>query len=99
MEYEYSTRRYRNWYAKLLRLYSKPYRERFGEGMEQTFNDLCRERKEAGKGLFAFVLWAFVETSAAISSERRTFIQKHYRHCVRDNVHNAAALVGEPDQR
>jgi hypothetical protein len=74
MANEYSTRQYRNWYAKLLRLYSKPYRERFGEGMEQIFNDLCRERKEAGKGLFAFALWAFVETSAAISSERRTFI-------------------------
>jgi hypothetical protein len=37
--------------------------------MEQTFNDLCRERKEAGKGLFAFALWAFVETSAGIIRE------------------------------
>ena len=52
MAYEYSTRRYRNWYAKLLRLYPKPFRERFGEGMEQTFNDLCQKRKEAGEGLF-----------------------------------------------
>src|SRR4029077_16900076 len=38
-----TTARYRNLYAKLLRLYPKPYRERFGEEMEQTFNDICRE--------------------------------------------------------
>ena len=44
----------------------KPFRERFGEGMEQTFNDLCQKRKEAGKGLFAFALWAFVKTSAGM---------------------------------
>jgi len=50
MANEHATARYRKIYAKLLRLYPKPYRERFGEGMEQTFNDLCRKRKEAGEG-------------------------------------------------
>jgi hypothetical protein len=69
MAYEHRAARYRNWYAKLLRFYPKPYRERFGEGMEQTFNDLYRERKEAGEGLFGFVLWVFVETSAGIIKE------------------------------
>jgi uncharacterized protein len=39
-------------YAKLLRLYSKRHYERFGEGMEQTFNDLCRERRDQKRGLF-----------------------------------------------
>jgi hypothetical protein len=63
---EHTIARYRRWYRKLLRFYSRPYRERFAEGMEQTFNDLCRERSSAGKGLFGFVLWAFVETSASI---------------------------------
>jgi hypothetical protein len=67
-------RRYRNWYARLLRLYPKAHRERFGEGMEQTFNDLCRERREAGEGLFGFVLWMFAETSAGIIRENLTFI-------------------------
>src|SRR4026209_2458574 len=52
-------RRCRNWYAKLLRLYPKPYRERFGEGMEQTFNDLCRERLKTERGLFSLALWMF----------------------------------------
>ena len=62
-------RRCRNWYAKLLRLYPKHYRERFGESMEQTFNDLCRERRDAGDGLSGFVIWMFIETSAAIIRE------------------------------
>ena len=61
-----TTARYRNLYARLLRLYPKPYRERFGEEMEQTFTDLCRERGKAGKGLFGLVLWVFAETSAGI---------------------------------
>ncbi len=38
-------RRYRTWYAMLLRLYPRPFRERFGEGMAQTFHDLCREQQ------------------------------------------------------
>jgi hypothetical protein len=62
--------RYRRWYRKLLRFYSRAYRERFAESMEQTFNDLCRERAKAGDGVFGFVLWTFVETSAAIVRER-----------------------------
>ena len=62
-------RRYRNWYARLLRLYPKPYRERFGEAMEQTFNDLCRERVKAEKGLLSLALWIFFETSAGIFRE------------------------------
>jgi hypothetical protein len=41
--------------------------------MEQTFNDLCRDRAEAGKGLLGFVLWVFVETSAGIIREYATF--------------------------
>jgi hypothetical protein len=63
---EHAIARYRHWYRKLLRCYSRPYRERFAESMEQTFNDVCRERSEAGSGLFGFVLWLFVETSAGI---------------------------------
>ena len=69
-----TTARYRNLYARLLRLYPKPYRERFGEEMEQTFNDLCRERREAGDGLFGFVLWVFAETSAGIIRQNITLV-------------------------
>jgi peptidoglycan/LPS O-acetylase OafA/YrhL len=62
-------RRYRTWYAMLLRLYPRPFHERFGEGMAQTFHDLCREHGDAGRGLFGFVLWIFCETLVGIVRE------------------------------
>lgn len=37
--------------------------------MEQTFNDLYRERYEAGGGLFGLVLWMFADTLAGIIKE------------------------------
>src|SRR3989304_6473156 len=42
--------------------------------MEQTFNDLLRERAEVERGLFGCALWMFVETSAGIFRENITFI-------------------------
>jgi len=42
--------------------------------MEQTFNDLCRERVKAERGLFSFALWMFFETFAGIMRENMTFI-------------------------
>lgn len=65
-------RRYRTWYAMLLRLYPRPFRERFGEGMTQTFHDLCREHRGAGRGLFGLALWIFFETSVGIVRENIT---------------------------
>jgi hypothetical protein len=41
--------------------------------MEQTFNDLCRERARAGEGLGRFVAWMFVETSVGIIREHMRF--------------------------
>ena len=65
-------RRHRTWYAMLLRLYSRPFRERFGEGMAQTFHDLCQERKGARRELFGFALWIFCETLVGIVKENTT---------------------------
>jgi hypothetical protein len=62
--------RYRCWYARLLRLYPKSHYERFGESMAQTFNDLCRDRRESGERLSGFVLWLFMDTSVQILKER-----------------------------
>ena len=76
MAIELRARRYRNWYSKLLRLYPKSYCERFGEGMEQTFNDLCHERVKAGSGLFSLALGVFVETLAAIIRENATVVMR-----------------------
>ncbi|HEX6129853.1 MAG TPA: hypothetical protein VF071_12605 [Candidatus Limnocylindria bacterium] len=64
--------RYRGWYARLLRLYPRPFRERFAEPMTQTFTDLCRERREASRGLHAFVLGTFAQTLAQIMRENMT---------------------------
>lgn len=75
--------RCRDIYARLLRLYPKPYRERFGEGMEQTFNDILRERSEAGRGSLGLVLWLFVETSAGILREDMTFIMTQSKNIIR----------------
>lgn len=66
--------RYRRWYARLLRLFPRPYHERFGEPMEQTFTDLCRERRDANRGLHGFALGTFAETSAGIMRENMTHI-------------------------
>jgi len=77
MAHKQSIRRLRTWYATLLRLYPKPYRERFAEPMEQTFNDLLRERADEEKGLLGFALWIFIETSAGILRETLMTIPKH----------------------
>ncbi len=61
--------RYRRWYGRLLRLYPRPFRDRFAEPMAQTFADLCRERTDANQGLIGFALGTFVETSAGIFRE------------------------------
>ncbi len=42
--------------------------------MEQTFNDLLRDRAEEETGLFGCALWMFVETSTVIIRENMTFI-------------------------
>jgi hypothetical protein len=64
--------RYRRWYARLLRLYPRPFRHRFAEPMAQTFTDLIRERREANGGLHAFALGTFAETTAGILRENMT---------------------------
>jgi hypothetical protein len=61
--------RYRRWYVRLLRLYPKPFRNRFAEPMAQTFADLCRERTDANRGLHAFAVATFAETLAGIIRE------------------------------
>lgn len=77
MASESSPQRSRAWYARLLRLYPTQFRERFGEGMEQTFADSCRQRRTAGMGLFAFVIWVFAETFTAIIKEHVTRLRRN----------------------
>ena len=62
-------RSYQACYATLLRLYPRPFRDRFGEGMAQTFHDLCQEHRDAGRRLFGFALGIFCETLEGIVME------------------------------
>lgn len=72
MPNEAAGRRYRALYAMLLRLYPRPFHDRFGEGMAQTFHDLCRERRDAHRGLFGLAVWIFFETSVGVIRENTT---------------------------
>jgi len=65
-------RHFRNLYAMLLRLYPRAFRDKFAAGMTQTFQDLCRERGESGRGLLGLALWIFFETLAGIARENIT---------------------------
>ena len=64
------------WYAMLLRFYPRPFRERFGETMAQTFHDLCRESRDARRGLHWLALWIFFETSVGIVRESTTHMSQ-----------------------
>lgn len=88
-----SIRRYRHWYARLLRFYPKSHYERFGEGMEQTFTDLLRDRRDAKRGLFALALWMFVETSAGIVRENMAYTVMQNRNIVRIALATAFLLL------
>jgi amino acid permease len=61
-------------YRKLLTLYPRTFKEQLGESMEQTFNDLCTEKRRTKKELFDFVLWTFIETAIGIFREHLLLI-------------------------
>jgi hypothetical protein len=83
MDSELAIERYCRWYRKLLRCYPKAHRQRFGESMEQTFNDLCRERASARPRLLGFVLWLLIETAAGILRENGRYFVIRSREFVR----------------
>jgi hypothetical protein len=93
MAYEPTIARYGHWYKKLLRFYSGPHRERFVESMEQTFNDLCRGRAEAGERLFVFVLWVFVETFVGIIRDNARVVIMQNKNIIRIALSTAAILL------
>jgi hypothetical protein len=55
-------------YKRLLSYYPRAFKEQFGESMEQTFQDLYKERQAKG-GQTGFVLWMFVDTAVGIIRE------------------------------
>lgn len=83
MATDVAVRRYATWYVMLLRLYPRAFRERFGEGMAQTFRDLCREHGDTRRGLLAVALWIFSETLAGIVRENITDMNQMARTMLR----------------
>jgi hypothetical protein len=88
-----SIRRYRRWYGRLLRLYPRPFRERFAEPMEQTFADLAGERREAHRSLLGFALGTFAETAAGIIRENLAPMTTQTKHYLRWVLVTAVVLL------
>jgi hypothetical protein len=61
--------------------------------MEQTFNDLLRERAQEEKGLFGFALWMFVETFAGTIRENVTIMILQKKALIRITVATAFILL------
>jgi hypothetical protein len=80
-------------YKKLLILYPKAFRERLAESMEQTFNDLYKERYIQGDG-FSFVLSTFIETASGIMREHVLIISQGDAMKTISSSPGLAALIG-----
>ena len=85
--------RYRRWYGRLLRLYPRPFQDRFGEPMAQTFTDLARERTDANRPLIGFAFGTFAETSAGIIRENLAHMTTQPMHYLRWVLITAALLA------
>jgi hypothetical protein len=74
-------------YRRLLRLYPRSFRERFGDSMQQTFDDLRRDQRATGDGMPGFLVRTFLETSLGVARENlsalsRTQLAPHHRHAL-----------------
>lgn len=56
-------------YKRLLTLYPENFKVQLSESMEQTFNDLYREKQQRRNGLLTFLLSTFTETAFGIIRE------------------------------
>lgn len=65
---------YRKLYKKLLALYPRQFRERFGESMEQTYRDLCNEWAKSNSPSFGLLLRIFVDTGRGAIREHMSEI-------------------------
>jgi hypothetical protein len=76
-------------YRRLLGLYPRSFRERFADSMEQTFDDLRRERSARGSGMLRLVVWMFAETSLGVARENLAALSR-----ARPAHHHRYALIG-----
>ncbi|MDX1950701.1 MAG: hypothetical protein SFY81_00875 [Verrucomicrobiota bacterium] len=93
MASEHSINRYRHWYVKLLRLYPEAYHHRFAREMEQTFNDLLRERVGKEDSLLRFVIRIFCETLLAIIQQNLSVMFRQNQRLIRILLAVASILI------
>jgi hypothetical protein len=81
-------------YRRLLNLYPRAFRDRLGESIQQTFDDLYNERQRQPKmGVFSFVLWMFLDTVVAILRERLQLMAKgEIMHITFKNIASSALM-------
>lgn len=82
----------RTFYKKLLTFYPKTFKERLAESMEQTFNDLCTEKRQTKQGFLRFVIWTFAETAIGIVHEHILLIQEMYMKPLLTNIRSSALI-------
>ncbi len=87
------TNAYQKGYRVLLRLYPQSFRGRFGEGMAQTFQDLCREHRHTRRALPALVLCIYFETSIGIIWENAIFMSQLAKTMLRVALGALAVLM------
>lgn len=80
-------------YKKLLNLYPRRFRERFGESMQQTFNDLYKEQSTGSDGS-SFIVETFVETALGIMQEHILVISEGDSMKNISSNPGSAALIG-----
>lgn len=81
-------------FKRLLNLYPRAFRDRLGESMQQTFDDLYNERQRQTKmGVFGFVLWMFLDTVVAILKEHLQLMAKgEIMHITFKNIASSALM-------
>lgn len=85
---------FRAFYRRLLKFYPRSFREQFGESMEQTFDDLCREENGRPGRMFSLTVSMSVDTGIGIVKERVLHFSK--RSDMRNLLANsmATAVIG-----
>ena len=79
-------------YRKLVSIYPKDFKDRLAESMEQTFNDLYKEKQNTNQSLFSFITWTFVETSTSILHEHIFSIRETNMKSIMTN-HKSVATI------
>ena len=90
----YESTSVRNLYKRLIAFYPRTFREELGESMEQTFSDLCNEKRQNKRSLFGFIVSTFVETIAGIIQEHILLLNQGDTMKINFTNFRSPALIG-----